>query len=146
MDDHGGDDRDEAPIGELFGRLIDDGKAYAHAEIDLVRARAEGQVDRAKLPLSQVMAQLMAGTVLLELIRPLCRTCSGAGVSVIDELKVTCPACGGITVHRYTDKERARLCRVSPSDCHKYQSRYEIVMGVALQHDCAEKRAHERMG
>lgn len=40
----------EAPIGELFGRLIDDGKAYAHAEIDLVRARAEGQVGRAKLP------------------------------------------------------------------------------------------------
>ena len=45
------DDRDEAPIGELFGRLIDDGKAYANAEIDLVRARAEGQVERARLPL-----------------------------------------------------------------------------------------------
>ncbi len=42
---------DEAPIGELFGRLIDDGKAYASAEVDLIRARAEGQVDRAKLPL-----------------------------------------------------------------------------------------------
>jgi hypothetical protein len=47
MDDH----MDEAPIGELFGRLIDDGKAYANAEIDLVRARAEAQVDRARLPL-----------------------------------------------------------------------------------------------
>lgn len=47
--DNGPDD--EAPIGELFGRLIDDGKAYANAEIDLVRARAEAQVDRAKLPL-----------------------------------------------------------------------------------------------
>ena len=45
------DETDEAPIGELFGRLIDDGKAYANAEIDLVRARAEGQIDRAKLPL-----------------------------------------------------------------------------------------------
>ncbi len=44
-------DPDEAPIGELFGRLINDGKAYATAELDLVRARAEGQVDRAKLPL-----------------------------------------------------------------------------------------------
>ena len=43
-------DEDEAPIGDLFGRLIDDGKAYAQAEIDLVRARAEGQVTRAKLP------------------------------------------------------------------------------------------------
>ena len=45
------DNTDEAPIGELFGRLIDDGKAYAQAEVDLVRARAMGQADRAKLPL-----------------------------------------------------------------------------------------------
>ena len=43
-------DEDEAPIGDLFGRLIDDSKAYAKAEVDLVRARAEGQVTRAKLP------------------------------------------------------------------------------------------------
>ena len=43
-------DLDEAPIGELFGRLIDDGKAYAKAEVDLVRARAEAEVTRAKLP------------------------------------------------------------------------------------------------
>jgi len=43
-------DDNEAPIGDLFGRLIDDGKAYAKAEVDLVRARAEGQVSRAKLP------------------------------------------------------------------------------------------------
>ena len=48
VDDKNGD---EAPIGELFGRLIDDGKAYAQAEVDLVRARAEGQVSRAKLPI-----------------------------------------------------------------------------------------------
>ena len=44
------EDEDEAPIGDLFGRLIDDGKAYAKAEVDLVRARAEGQAERAKLP------------------------------------------------------------------------------------------------
>ncbi len=44
------DEVDEAPIGELFGRLIDDGKAYAQAEVDLVRARAEGQVERVKWP------------------------------------------------------------------------------------------------
>jgi fatty acid desaturase len=45
-----GEDEDEPPIGELFGRLIDDGKAYAKAEIDLVRAQAEAQAERAKLP------------------------------------------------------------------------------------------------
>ena len=51
MDQSGADmDEDEAPIGELFGRLIDDGKAYAQAEVDLVRARVEGEVERAKWP------------------------------------------------------------------------------------------------
>jgi len=43
-------DLDEKPVGELFGRLIDDGKTYAQAEVDLVRARAEHQAERAKLP------------------------------------------------------------------------------------------------
>ena len=43
-------DLDEAPVGELFGRLIDDGKAYAKAEVDLFRVRAEAQATRAKLP------------------------------------------------------------------------------------------------
>ena len=56
----GGDQHDpgEAPIGELFGRLIDDGKAYAKAEVDLVRVRAEAQATRAKLP-----AILFAGAI-----------------------------------------------------------------------------------
>lgn len=44
------DSPDEAPIGDLFGQLIDNGKAYARAEVDLVRARAVGQVTRAKWP------------------------------------------------------------------------------------------------
>ena len=51
MNQSGADvDADEKPIGDLFGRLIDDGKAYAKAEVELVRARAEGQAERAKLP------------------------------------------------------------------------------------------------
>lgn len=44
------EEADEQPIGDLFGRLIDDGKAYAKAKIGLVRARADDQVERAKLP------------------------------------------------------------------------------------------------
>ena len=57
MDD-GQPDTDEAPIGDLFGRLIDDGKAYAKAEVDLVRARAVAQVDRVRVP-----AMLGAGAI-----------------------------------------------------------------------------------
>ena len=51
MDSIDQETEDETPVGELFGRLIDDGKNYVRAEVDLVRARAEGQMERAKLPL-----------------------------------------------------------------------------------------------
>lgn len=34
-------DRDQRPIGVLFERLLDDGKAYAQAELNLVRVRVE---------------------------------------------------------------------------------------------------------
>jgi hypothetical protein len=40
--DGGGIDEEEKPIGELVGRLIDEGKAYARAEFDLAIATAEG--------------------------------------------------------------------------------------------------------
>jgi hypothetical protein len=38
--------QDDRPIGEIVGRLVDDGKAYARAEIGLVRAKVDNQVDR----------------------------------------------------------------------------------------------------
>jgi hypothetical protein len=42
----GGDDEvDEKPIGELFGQLIDEGKAYAKAELGLAKATAEAKAD-----------------------------------------------------------------------------------------------------
>lgn len=43
-------DDDDKPIGELFGRLIDEGKAYARAEAGLAKAQAEVKLDRAKRP------------------------------------------------------------------------------------------------
>ena len=41
---------DEAPLGELVGRLIDQGKGYARAEVGLVRAMANAKVAQVKLP------------------------------------------------------------------------------------------------
>ena len=46
-----GADETERPIGELFGQLIDDGKAYARAEADLAKARVASEANRAKKPL-----------------------------------------------------------------------------------------------
>ena len=50
---------EETPIGELFGRLIDQGKGYACAEVGLVKAVATAEADSAKLP-----AALLAAAVL----------------------------------------------------------------------------------
>ena len=44
------DDDEEVPVGELFGRLIDEGKAYARAEGQLARARVEVEIGRVKRP------------------------------------------------------------------------------------------------
>lgn len=47
MDGPAGDPRDES-IGDLFGRLIDDGKAYARAEVDLYKQIAVHRAGRAR--------------------------------------------------------------------------------------------------
>jgi len=63
----GGDD-DERPIGELFGQLIDEGKAYAKAEFGLARANAEAKADAARKPALFGAASLLfliAGVVVL---------------------------------------------------------------------------------
>jgi len=41
---------DERPIGEIVGRLIDEGKDYARAELGLVRATAMVKAEGYKLP------------------------------------------------------------------------------------------------
>ena len=47
MDLPGRDPREES-IGDLFGRLIDDGRAYARAEVDLLREIARHRAGRAR--------------------------------------------------------------------------------------------------
>ncbi len=64
----GGSDEEEKPFGELFGRLVDDGKAYARAEFDLARASAEAKAEAAKKPVLLGVAALLflqAGVVVL---------------------------------------------------------------------------------
>ena len=64
----GGFEQDEVPIGELVGRLIDDGKGYARAELGLAKAKAEARADTLKLPallLGAAFLFLQAGVVVL---------------------------------------------------------------------------------
>ena len=41
---------DEAPIGDLLGRLVEQGKGYARAEVGLAKAIASAKADAIKLP------------------------------------------------------------------------------------------------
>jgi hypothetical protein len=64
----GGDDEEEKPIGELFGQLIDEGKAYARAELGLAKASAEAKAEAAKKPAllgGAAFLFLQAGVVVL---------------------------------------------------------------------------------
>ena len=68
MDNGGDDEVGEKPIGELFGQLIDEGKAYARAELGLAKATAEAKADAAKKPALLGAAALLfviAGVVVL---------------------------------------------------------------------------------
>ena len=61
MDAPGADPREES-IGELVGRLVEDGRSYAEAELKLAKAIAEYRAQRAGRALA-----LLAGAVLLGL-------------------------------------------------------------------------------
>ncbi len=68
MDSGGENEVEEPPIGELFGQLIDEGKAYAKAELGLAKATAEAKADAAKKPTllaGAALLFLMAGVVVL---------------------------------------------------------------------------------
>lgn len=55
----GGAVDEEKPIGELFGRLIDEGKAYARAELGLAKANAEVKAERFKWPAALLFGALL---------------------------------------------------------------------------------------
>ena len=65
----GGDDEvEEKPIGERFGQLIDEGKAYARAELGLAKAPADAKAEAANLPVllgAGALLFLIAGVVVL---------------------------------------------------------------------------------
>jgi hypothetical protein len=67
----------ERPIGELVGRLVEDGKAYAQAEFGVAKAIASAKADRLKIPailfgaafvLSQAAATVLAVALFLALL------------------------------------------------------------------------------
>ena len=85
------DPADERPIGEVVHQLIDEGKAYAKAELDLARAQAFAQADRFKMPaallfgallFAQAAVTVLAVTIALAL-EPLIGPLGGGMVAVV---------------------------------------------------------------
>ena len=52
---------DAKPIGEVVHQLIDEGKAYAKAELDLAKAQALARAEALKLPAILLFAALLFG-------------------------------------------------------------------------------------
>jgi hypothetical protein len=49
----------DQPVGELISRVLEDGKAYALAELNVVKAIAEEKVSAFKLPAIAIVAALL---------------------------------------------------------------------------------------
>ena len=82
---------DERPIGEVVHQLMDEGKAYAKAEVDLAKAQALAKVEAYKVPaillfaallFAQAAVTVLAVTVALALA-PLIRPLGGGLVAVL---------------------------------------------------------------
>lgn len=121
-------------------------RAALHRAVLLLARKAWRSGHKRRLPMSDEQARALARAVLVEIIQPHCRNCTGARVSIIDDLKVTCPTCGGHGAHHYGDKERARLCGIHANKWALWESRYELVLSIARGHDCAPMLAQVRLG
>ena len=108
----GGAVDEEKPIGELFGRLIDEGKAYAKAELNLAKATAEEKADAAKKPLllgSAALLFLQAGVVVLCMtvamaLAPLVGPLAGGLIATVVAFGIA--AILGLTAKQVWDKRR----------------------------------------
>lgn len=134
------------PIGSDLFRSRDglDKQALRRA-ILLIAARAIKAGQKRKLPISRAMAGVLAAGALFERLAFHCRNCTGARVVVIDQLKIVCPTCGGVGIHHYGDKERARLCGVKPANWPQWESRYALVMQIAVSEDTAQMLAEGKL-
>jgi hypothetical protein len=66
----GGDEAEGKSIGDLFGQLIDDGKAYAKAELGLAKVTVEAKAEGAKKPAllgAAALLFLIAGVIVLSM-------------------------------------------------------------------------------
>ena len=137
---------------DIFRSQDGDAAALARAVTDLSRRASYAVRRKLKVRMSPILARTMAELALIEIIHPKCRACHGAGVIILDDLKIECATCGGVQMHRYSDDERARLCGITKSEWHQPvksysgERAYSVFAGIARANDCAAADASARLG
>lgn len=108
------------------------------------KAQKVGMKQRLYLSPSQAIA--FAAGVMIEVLNPKCRNCSGASTVLIDNLKITCPTCDGLGIHRYSNAERAKNAGVDSARWSQWQRRYEMVLSLARAAENAAAAARIKLG
>ncbi|QDP18527.1 phage holin family protein [Sphingomonas xanthus] len=65
MASHGGKAEEDVPLSELLERLVDDGRGYAQAELELVKAKMAERAQAYRPPLALGIAALIIATAAL---------------------------------------------------------------------------------
>lgn len=68
-----------------------------------------------------------------EWIRDQCEVCLGAGVMMIEDLKITCDGCGGLGRKRYSDQERGNTRLVQ--EVLGLISKFDSIPGHVMRHE-----------
>lgn len=118
---------------DLFRAADHDNFALKRAVLQLM-AMARRKLGRKRMSVTSAQAQTLAIAAIMELLAPYCRTCGGAREVMGAEIKVICPTCDGIGVHRYSDKDRAKVSGISFADWPKWEQKYELFLSIASQH------------
>lgn len=86
---------------------------------------------RQRLRLGMGPSYQLANAAIMEVMHWQCRQCAGASEQIIGGVRMTCPACGGTGVHRWSDKERARATGYEVETWHAWAGKYEVALGMA---------------
>ena len=115
-----------SPLGLAFwkARYQLEAKAYQDARKGLIALYKE-RYRREEHPIViKVIEQCLH-----EYLSPFCDSCKGAREMVLDDLRVTCPACDGAGVKRYSDEDRARAMQLSYGMTKRLAHKIRWVLG-----------------
>ena len=133
-------------LGSHLLRAKDHDRHAFRRAVLLLASKAIKTCHARKLLMSRDQAVLLSVAAIFERIEPHCFQCRGAGEVIVADLKVVCPSCKGFAVHRYSDKQRARMCGLKADDWPQWESRYMLVMGILWANDTAPYLASVRLG